>query len=355
MAFHSAAETALIAAHVRQLLKRKGITLRHLAFLLAKVHQKRTGNQLYHQLRRLDLGQTRARRNLVTEIADYFGVGTGQLISSLPLQRLEPPVFRPGFEELNVSDEAYWELRKWQDALLGCRGYLAGTWWPKGVHRSALSPEEIAELVRRQWSLGSAPISSVRYVFNRAGIATIRLPGCDDPNCLASGFWRKLPFLVFSERALLLPAVVLRKLLAVELGYLVQTRRPGDFPPSSAAEAFARAFLLPDDVKALFVMRRRLYVTEWQALQRVYGVDSVMLADRIRDWHVFATDRSVAVMAAEMRKMDTSLEMQFSEEPIFNDLMLARALDRGATIPAKSFEVNADRAGSFFMASTVPA
>lgn len=189
-----------------------------------------------------------------------------------------------------------------------------------------------ADLLRRDWALGTAPIANLMHLLEAKGVRLFALPN----NCReidACSFWMdSIPYmLVDTTRS----AERIRFNLAHELGHLVLHRHGA--PIGQAAEkeanAFASAFLMTE-ASLQQRLPRQMSVESVVRMKRHWGVSAMALAyrlnkvGRLRDWHY-------KTMVIEMRRRkyhESEPEPMAHEQSYVLDLVLRTLLQRGISL-----------------------
>ncbi|WP_298190557.1 XRE family transcriptional regulator [Novosphingobium sp.] len=157
--------------------------------------------------------------------------------------------------------------------------------------------EDAAEEVRRQWQLGTGPISSMMRVVENAGAVVSFFDGVSE-RVDALSIDRPRPMIIRSDAKP--SACRLRFDLAHECGHLVMHKGivTGDKITEDQANRFASAFLLPRsafihefprgrmiDWQAIFTMKLRWKVAASAILRRAYDL-SILSADQYRTGYI---------------------------------------------------------------------
>lgn len=162
---------------------------------------------------------------------------------------------------------------------------------------SGIEIEEAAEEARRQWNLGSGPISNMMRVVENAG-AIVSFFGGVSERVDALSIDRPRPMIIRNEAK---PAACrLRFDLAHECGHLIMHRgiETGDKPTEDQANRFASAFLLPRSSfihefprarflnwPEIFAMKLRWKVSAAAIIRRAYDL-KMITADQYRTGYI---------------------------------------------------------------------
>ena len=201
-------------------------------------------------------------------------------------------------------------------------------------------PDFAAEILRKEWGLGHAPISNMIHMLEAKGVRIFALP----ENCReidACSFWfDDLPYiLVDSTRS----AERIRFNLAHELGHLALHRHGA--PIGQEAEKEANAFascLLMDLVSIQRNLPRSVNLENLIVLKRRWGVSAAALAYRLNkvgyltDWHY----KSIVI---EMRRRDyhvTEPNPMPHEQSLVLDFTLWALLAAGISLRRVADETN---------------
>jgi len=198
--------------------------------------------------------------------------------------------------------------------------------------------EFAADLLRRDWGLGSAPINNLMHLLEAKGVRLFALP----ENCReidACSFWLDgIPYVLVdttrsSER--------IRFNLAHELGHLVlhQHGAPVGQVAEKEANAFASAFLIT--VSSIHRnLPRHMTIESVVRLKKRWGVSAMALAyrlnkiGRLRDWHY-------KTMIIEMRRRkyhEVEPEPVAHEQSYVLDVVLKTLLSKGISLRSVSEE-----------------
>lgn len=191
--------------------------------------------------------------------------------------------------------------------------------FPDIAVNSATDIEEATEEARRQWQLGTGPISSMMRVVENAGAVVSFFSGVSE-RVDALSIDRPRPMIIRSESKP--SACRLRFDLAHECGHLVMHKgiETGDKPTEEQANRFASAFLLPRssfihefprgrmlDWQAIFEMKLRWKVAASAILRRAYDL-KMLSADQYRTGYIHLSKTG-------QRKVERYDDFIVAEEP----------------------------------------
>lgn len=180
-------------------------------------------------------------------------------------------------------------------------------------NRSEAIMEARVRFVREYWGLGSAPIASLMWVLRRAGVwvREVELEPRSRDQPIVSGKLGDQHFIGLTRGFSALPWHAKRELLAVQIGRLYMR---DDTEDGREATAFARAFLLPVDVRKLWP---GLHTSSSAVRQcaRAFGLSPGWVLERCADWQKLKGDADDLSMIREPRLVPRPwLEEPFSSE-----------------------------------------
>ncbi|WP_262285964.1 XRE family transcriptional regulator [Micromonospora sp. MA102] len=195
------------------------------------------------------------------------------------------------------------------------------------------SPEEIAQLVRREWSLGAGPIPDMVAVLETAG-AVVLLRDLDTRELDAVSAWpdEGTPLFLVNVTA---PTDRARFSLAHELGHVIMHRVPGGTTvQEKQADMFASEFLMPAR-SIREQLRQGVDVNRLMQLKSVWGTSMAALARRALDVNALS-DWQYRNLVVEMSMLGykTNEPVSIAPERASKIYGVLQALmrDRGATV-----------------------
>lgn len=147
--------------------------------------------------------------------------------------------------------------------------------------------EEIADLVRKEWSLGSEPLSDVIDIFEEHGIKVFVI---DEHNYEEfdglSASVNNIPLVVIDSQR---PGDRQRFTLAHELGHLVLTGFSG-LDEEKCCNRFAGAFLLPKKMLVTLLGEHRNYIEprELELLKQEFGISMQSILHRAQETQIIS-------------------------------------------------------------------
>ncbi|WFE60080.1 XRE family transcriptional regulator [Micromonospora sp. WMMD712] len=195
------------------------------------------------------------------------------------------------------------------------------------------SPEEIAQLVRREWSLGDGPIPDVVAVLEGAGaVVLIRDLGTRELDAVSAWPSEGIPLFLVNVAASTDRA---RFSLAHELGHVIMHHVPGGTTAQEKqADMFASEFLMPAR-SIREQLRQGVDVNRLMQLKPRWGTSMAALARRALDVNALS-DWQYRNLAVELSMLGYKTREPVSLEPesasMIFDVVQVLVRDRGATV-----------------------
>lgn len=177
----------------------------------------------------------------------------------------------------------------------------------KRTVKSADKAEEMAEIVRTEWGLGTFPISNVIETLEEREVKVIEVAASEKFDGLSTYVDEKIPVTVVNES---FPAERKRFTVLHELGHLMMNIPSSESKKNceSYCHRFAAAFLFPSSevIQTLGESRKSIAMGELVAIKEEYGISVQAAMRRAFDLQIISqpTYRSFCIKMARNRKED---------------------------------------------------
>lgn len=161
--------------------------------------------------------------------------------------------------------------------------------------------ETFAQHLRDKWNLGTDPIMSMTHVLENNGVKVVMVETNESIDGLSCWANKHIPVIVVNKS---FPTDRIRFSIAHELGHLLMNVKNANHM-EKAANRFAGAFLVPDDVakSELGDKRKRLQSRELVLIREKYGMSVQAWIHRARELAIIS-DRYAASLFRYLRKIN---------------------------------------------------